>query len=91
MGSITESRVLLAPPHDLPGNERLDFLFEFKYVRRKQLGKKGEELKTMDEDALRELTPVRKAFEEALDYGRDYSQRPTAVAELDKLSPPGAP
>lgn len=34
---------------------------------------------------------ARKAFEEALDYGRDYSQRPSAVAELDKLSPPEAP
>lgn len=32
---------------------------------------------------------ARKAFEEALDYGRDYSQRARAMAELDALSPPG--
>ena len=33
---------------------------------------------------------ARKAFEEALDYGRDYPARARAVSELDELSPPSA-
>ncbi|MCP4664505.1 MAG: AAA family ATPase, partial [bacterium] len=35
-----------------------DVLFEFKLVRRAELGKTGEELRAMDDEALRELTPV---------------------------------
>ena len=43
----------------------LDLLFEFKLVRRKELGKKGRELAGMDEEALRQLPRVRSAFAEA--------------------------
>ncbi len=39
-----------------------DVLFEFKLVRRAKLGKKGEELREMDDGALRELTPVAAAL-----------------------------
>jgi len=39
-----------------------DVLFEFKLVRRTELGKKGEELCGMDEEALRELAPVASVF-----------------------------
>ncbi len=42
-----------------------DLLFEFKLVRRRELGIKGQELREMDEDALRELAPVERAFTEA--------------------------
>ncbi len=40
-----------------------DLLFEFKLVRRAELGKSGDELRTMAEARLRELTPVRAAFD----------------------------
>jgi len=49
-----------------------DLLFEFKLVRRRELGKKGRELREMDEDALRELAPVRKALAEARDQADRY-------------------
>ncbi|MCP4658896.1 MAG: AAA family ATPase [bacterium] len=49
-----------------------DLLFEFKLVRRRELGKKGRELREMDEDALRELPPVRKALAEARDQAERY-------------------
>ena len=42
-----------------------DILFELKHVRRKQLGKKGQELRDLDEAALRELPAVKTAFTEA--------------------------
>ncbi len=42
-----------------------DILLELKLVRRKTLGKKGRELRTMDEAALRELPPVKTALAEA--------------------------
>ncbi|MCP4658930.1 MAG: AAA family ATPase, partial [bacterium] len=49
-----------------------DLLFEFKLVRRRELGVKGRELREMDEDALRELAPVTKAFTEARDQVDRY-------------------
>ncbi|MCP4658192.1 MAG: AAA family ATPase, partial [bacterium] len=42
-----------------------DVLFEFKLVRRVELGKKGEELRAMDDQALRALRPVAAALAEA--------------------------
>ncbi len=49
-----------------------DLLFEFKLVRRKQLGKKGQELRDMDEAALRQLPCVAKAFTLARDQAERY-------------------
>ncbi len=49
-----------------------DILFELKLVRRKTLGKKGQELRSMDEAALRELPAVKKAFAEARDQVGRY-------------------
>ncbi|MCP4654304.1 MAG: AAA family ATPase, partial [bacterium] len=42
-----------------------DVLFEFKLVRRAELGKTGDELRAMDDDALRELTAVSSALDAA--------------------------
>jgi len=42
-----------------------DVLFELKLVRRAELGKSGKALRELDESRLRELAPVRAAFEEA--------------------------
>jgi len=41
-----------------------DLLFEFKLVRRRELGLKGQELREMDEQAVRELPAVNKALGE---------------------------
>ncbi len=49
-----------------------DLLFEFKLVRRKELGKKGTEIKVMDEPSLRQLPRVKKAFSEAEEQVRTY-------------------
>jgi len=49
-----------------------DLLFEFKLVRRNVLKKKGQELRDMDEAALRRLEPVAKAFTEARDQAERY-------------------
>ncbi|MCP4685116.1 MAG: AAA family ATPase [bacterium] len=49
-----------------------DLLFEFKLVRRKQLGKKGQDLRDMDEAALRQLPSVAKAFTQARDQVERY-------------------
>ncbi|MCP4680321.1 MAG: AAA family ATPase [Deltaproteobacteria bacterium] len=49
-----------------------DLLFEFKLVRRNELKKKGQELRDMDEAALRRLPPVAKAFTEARDQAERY-------------------
>ncbi len=49
-----------------------DILFELKLVRRKALGKKGLELRAMDEAALRELPAVEKAFAEAREQVERY-------------------
>jgi len=50
-----------------------DFLFELKLVRRKDLGKSGQELREMDEDSLRRLPPVARAFAEAREQARRYA------------------
>jgi hypothetical protein len=47
-----------------------DFLFELKLVRRKELGRKGQDLRSMSAVELRQLPPVAKAFEEGLDQAR---------------------
>ncbi len=52
-----------------------DLLFEFKLVRRKELGFKGRELAEMDEASLRQLRPVAAAFEEAREQTRRYRQK----------------
>jgi hypothetical protein len=41
--------------------------------------------------AARESALARKAFEEALDYGREYPGRTSAVARLDSLAKSPAP
>ncbi len=51
-----------------------NLIFEFKLVRRTELGKPGAELRTLDEDSLRQLTPVRKALEEARDQVLRYRE-----------------
>ncbi len=51
-----------------------DLLFEFKYVRRNQLGKKGLELRNMSSAAVRQLSPVAKALAEARDQAKRYSE-----------------
>ncbi|HEX9730531.1 MAG TPA: hypothetical protein VGG06_00915, partial [Thermoanaerobaculia bacterium] len=49
-----------------------DLLFEFKLVRRAELGKRGRELAGMDEAALRDLPKVAKAFTEARRQAESY-------------------
>jgi hypothetical protein len=49
-----------------------DLLFEFKLVRRAELGKRGRELAGMDEAALRDLPKVAKAFTEARRQVKGY-------------------
>ncbi len=49
-----------------------DILFELKLVRRKVLGKKGRELRAMDEVALRRLPAVKTALAEARDQLNGY-------------------
>jgi hypothetical protein len=49
-----------------------DVLFEFKLVRRKELGKKGRELSELDDEALRGLAPVATALAEARDQAAGY-------------------
>ncbi len=51
-----------------------DLLFEFKLVRRRELGKKGQELRGMEESALRELAAVKRAFVEAKKQARRYRE-----------------
>jgi len=49
-----------------------DILFELKLVRRKALGKKGQELRAMDETALRELPALKTALAEAREQVERY-------------------
>ncbi len=49
-----------------------DILFELKLVRRKRLGKKAQELRSMDEAALRRLPAVKAAFAEAREQVERY-------------------
>ena len=51
-----------------------DLLFEFKLVRRKELGKKGRELAGMDAESLRRLPRVEQAFDEARQQLELYRQ-----------------
>ncbi len=62
-----------------------DILLECKYVRRAKLGKKGEELRAMDDAALRELTPVAKAFRDARKQAIDY--RDALAQKLGEAQP----
>ena len=62
--------LLVRPENRYPN--AFDILFELKLVRRKTLGKKGQELRDMDEATLRELPPVKKAFAQARGQVRDY-------------------
>jgi hypothetical protein len=50
-----------------------DCLFELKWVRRKDLGKSGQELREMDAEALRRLPPIARAFTEAREQARRYA------------------
>jgi Predicted AAA-ATPase len=50
----------------------LDFLFELKLVRRRDLGKNGQELRAMEPEELRRLPPVAQAFAEAREQARRY-------------------
>ena len=52
-----------------------DMLFELKLVRRKELGKKGQELSEMSREALRQLPRVGKAFADARDQAERYRDR----------------
>ena len=49
-----------------------DVLFEFKLVRRKELGKTGREIAGMDEAAVRRLPPVAEAFSAAREQLQHY-------------------
>lgn len=51
-----------------------DLLFEFKLVRRQTLGRKGHEIREMNEEALLDLKPVQKAFSEAEAQLQRYRQ-----------------
>jgi len=62
-----------------------DILFEFKLVRRAELGKTGEELRAMDDDALRELKPVSSALESARKQVQRY--REALVKKFSEAEP----
>ncbi len=62
-----------------------DLLFEFKLVRRAELGKSGADLRTMEEVRLRQLTPVRTALEDARDQVLGY--RNALVTKLGEAQP----
>ncbi|MCP4655352.1 MAG: hypothetical protein GY856_08030 [bacterium] len=62
-----------------------DVLFEFKLVRRAELGKTGEELRAMDDEALRELTPVSSALGAAREQVVRY--RDAVVKKISEARP----
>lgn len=62
---------LLVRP-EMRGQGFFDLLFEFKLVRRKALTRSGQELRAMDEPALRQLPGVAKAFSEARGQAECY-------------------
>ncbi len=62
---------LLARPESRYPNA-FDILFELKFVRRTELGKKGEELRTLDEAKLRQQKPVKRALAKARRQVRRY-------------------
>ena len=55
--------LLVRSENDYPN--AFDIIFELKLVRRKKLGKKGSELRSMDEPTLRKLPAVRTALDKA--------------------------
>jgi hypothetical protein len=72
--------LLVRPP--MRGRGFLDLLFEFKLVRRKELGQTGLALADLGEAALRQLPPVARALTTARDQIRRYraallAQEPT--------------
>ena len=62
-----------------------DVLFELKLVRRTELGKKGGELREMDDETLRKLTPVASAFRAARKQVLDY--RDALVKKIHEAQP----
>jgi hypothetical protein len=75
---------LLVRP-EMRRHDFFDVLFEFKLVRRTELGKKGQELLGMDEEALRELTPVSSALAGARKQVLAY--RDALVKKLGEAQP----
>jgi hypothetical protein len=70
--SYVDLCLLVRPSRRTP--ELFDLLFELKLVRRKTLGKKGKELRGLDDDTLRRLPPVKAAFAEARAQARRYRE-----------------
>ncbi len=62
-----------------------DVIFEFKLVRRAELGKKGDELREMDDSALRELKLVAKALAAARKQALAY--RAALARKLGEVEP----
>jgi hypothetical protein len=62
--------LLVRPEVAWPG--AFDLLLELKFVRRKKLGKKGLELRDMDEKKLRALPQVEKAFQDGREEAARY-------------------
>ncbi len=62
-----------------------DLLFEFKLVRRAELGRSGDELRAMDEAGLRQLAPIRLALQKARDQVLGY--RNALVAKFGEAQP----
>ena len=62
-----------------------DLLFEFKLIRRAELGESGKELRAMDEAQLRQLSPVRAALEKARNQVLGY--RDGLVKKLKEAEP----
>jgi hypothetical protein len=62
--------LLVRPENRYPN--AFDILIELKLVRRKTLGRKGQELRTMDERALRKLPAVKAALAAARGQVEDY-------------------
>ena len=62
-----------------------DVLFEFKLVRRAELGKTGEELRAMGDEALREIKAVSSALDAAREQVRRY--RDVLVKKFPEAEP----
>ncbi len=65
----------------------IDLLFEFKLLRRKELGKKGQDLRNMDAEELRALPAVESAFSVASEQLARY--REALVARFGGVPPKG--
>ena len=68
----TDLCLLVRPETRWP--DAFDILFELKYVRRKQIGKKGQDLRAMDEKTLRTLKPVKKELDKAREQVKRYRE-----------------